>query len=40
MRVERFLDFVLDDARDGLEYRGDDIVLREDLACPHGVDIL
>lgn len=40
MRVERFLDLVLDDPRDRLEYHRDDIVLREDLTCPHGVDIL
>lgn len=40
MRVERLLNLVLDDPRDGLEYHGDDIVLREDLTCPYGVDIL
>ena len=40
MRVERFFDLVLDDPRYGLEDHRDDIVLWEDLACPHGVDIL
>lgn len=40
MRVERFLDLVLDDARYGLEDHGYYIVLRENLPCPHGVDIL
>ena len=40
MRVERFLNFILDDARYGLEYHRDNIVLREDLTGPHGVDIL
>ena len=40
MRVERFFDLVLDDPRDRLEYHRDDIVLWEDLPCPHSVDIL
>lgn len=40
MRVERFLDLVLYYSRYGFEYDGDDIVLREDLTSPHGVDIL
>lgn len=40
MRVERFLDLVLDDPRDRLEYHGYYIVLRQDLTCPHSVDIL
>lgn len=40
MRVERLIDLVLNDTRDRLKDHGDDIVLREDLTCPHGVDIL